>query len=147
VQVIIVPHSQADQPTPTLALINRVETFLKERFVPTMELRVTGPQWQEIRVNVEIVPLAVTTADVIRVTVEERLRAFLHPLTGGDRGQGWRFGRRPHHSDLYAILEAVPGVRYVRTLDIEPRDAPMDGQTLIYSGRHRVTLDFLEEVD
>lgn len=147
VQVIIVPHSQADQPTPTLALINRVETFLKERFVPTMALRVTGPQWQEIRVNVEIVPLAVTTADVIRVAVEERLRAFLHPLTGGDRGQGWRFGRRPHHSDLYAILEAVPGVRYVRTLDIEPRDAPMDGQTLIYSGRHRVTLDFLEEVD
>jgi predicted phage baseplate assembly protein len=147
VQVIIVPHGQADQPTPSLALMNRVESFLRERFVPTMDLWVTGPQWQEISVNVEIVPQAVTTADAIRVAVEERLRAFLHPLTGGDRAQGWRFGRRPHHSDLYAILEAVPGVRYVRSLEIEPGDAAIDGQTLIYSGRHRVTLEFLEDGD
>ncbi|BAY90280.1 MULTISPECIES: baseplate J/gp47 family protein [unclassified Tolypothrix] len=147
VLAIIVPHGQERQPTPTLALLNRVETYLRARFVPTMKLLVSGPKWQEITVITEIVPVAVENADAVRVAVSDRLHSFLHPLTGGDRQQGWSFGRKPHHSDLYAVIEKVPGVSYVRALDIQPADAVIDIQTLIYSGQHIVTLKLPTDAD
>ncbi|MEG4304895.1 baseplate J/gp47 family protein [Microcoleus sp. D3_18a_C4] len=140
VLAIVVPHSQERQPTPNLALLNRVETYLQARFVPTMKLLVTGPKWQEIVVTTEIVPVAVESADAVRVAALDRIHSFLHPLTGGDRGLGWSFGRQPHNSDLYAVLEKVPGVKYVRALNIQFAAAAIDIQTLIYSGQHIVTL-------
>ena len=147
VQVIVVPQSYSHQPTPSLSLLNRVETFLRSRCVPTMKLHLTGPKWEEIRVITEIVPISVTSADAIRLAVEQRIQSFLHPLTGGDQGLGWSFGRKPHRSDLYAILEAVPGVKYVRTLDIQPANVAINQQTLIYSGRHIVMLKLQGDSD
>lgn len=147
VLAIIVPHSTHEQPTPNLALIDRVEQYITSRCVPTLKLRVTGPKWQEIRVITEIVPVAVDSADAVRVAVGDRIHNFLHPLTGGSQGRGWSFGRQPHISDLYAVIEAVPGVDYVRSLDIQPTDAVIDIQTLIYSGQHLVTLKLPGEVD
>ncbi|MDK2407748.1 baseplate J/gp47 family protein [Aphanizomenon sp. PH219] len=147
VRVIIVPHSLERQPTPNLALLNRVHTYLQARFVPTMKLQVTGPNWQEIRIITEIVPVSLENADAVRVEVQRSLHNFLHPLTGGNQGVGWSFGRKPHLSDLYALLEAVPGVKYVRYLDIQPTDCQMDIRTLIYSGQHRVTLKLPGETD
>lgn len=142
VLAIVVPQSLERQPTPNLALLNRVESYLQARFVPTMKLLVSGPKWQEVKVIAEIVPVSVESADAVRVAAIDRIHSFLHPLTGGDRGGGWSFGRKPHNSDLYAVLEAVPGVKYVRALNIQFADAAIDIQTLIYSGQHIVTLKF-----
>jgi len=144
VQVIIVPYSTDQQPTPHLTLLNRVSQFLKARHVPTLKLRVSGPKWQEIRVNTEIVPQSVANAGAVKADVLKALQQFFHPLTGGQQGSGWQFGRRPHHSDVYAVLEAVPGVRYVHALDIQPADAIIDQQTLIYSGTHQIELKLPE---
>jgi len=147
VLAIIVPYGQERQPTPTLSLLNRVETYLQARFVPTIKLFVSGPKWQEITVITEIVPVSVDNADAVRVAASDRLHNFLHPLTGGDRGRGWSFGRIPHLSDLYAVLEDVPGVDYVRALKIQPDNAVIDIQTLIYSGQHIVTLKLPGDTD
>ena len=144
VQVIVVPHSTDDQPTPNLALLNRVTQFLKARHVSTLKLRISGPKWQEIRVNTEIVPQSVANAGTVKADVLRALQQFFHPLTGGQQGSGWLFGRRPHHSDVYAVLEAVPGVRYVHALDIQPADVIIDQQTLIYSGTHQIELKLPE---
>jgi hypothetical protein len=70
----------------------------------------------------------------------------LHPLTGGLDEKGWDFGREPHTSDFYALLEAIPGVDYIRTLDFkETEDLPGTKQTgrfLVYSGKHNISLVF-----
>ena len=147
VHAIIVPHSVDRQPTPSLTLLTRVEQYLQARFVPTMKLRVSGPKWQEIRVITEIVPVSLENADSVILAVSDRLHSFLHPLTGGTQGLGWSFGRKPHHSDLYAVIEAVPGVNYVRALDIQPANIIIDQWTLIYSGSHLVTLKLPGDID
>ena len=147
VLAIVVPQSLERQPTPNLALLNRVESYLQARFVSTMKLLVSGPKWQEVKVIAEIVPVSVESADAVRVAAIDRIHSFLHPLTGGDRGGGWSFGRKPHNSDLYAVLEAVPGVKYVRALNIQFADAAIDIQTLIYSGQHIVTLKLPGDTD
>jgi hypothetical protein len=72
----------------------------------------------------------------------------LAPLTGGLDGAGWDFGRKPHRSDVYALIEAVPGVDYLRSLAIaELEDQPGVGATgrfLVFSGTHTISLVFEE---
>jgi hypothetical protein len=75
-----------------------------------------------------------------------RLAAFLHPLTGGLDGAGWAFGRKPYRSDLYALLEATPGVDHVQLLRVEEEleetenGVARPGRFLIFSGPHEITL-------
>ncbi|WP_265265414.1 putative baseplate assembly protein [Spirulina subsalsa] len=140
VDVIIVPHSPDPQPTPNLALLNRVEQFLKARSIPTLHLHLSGPKWQEIQIITEIVPQNLANAGALKAAVIKRLEEFLHPLTGGQEGTGWQFGRRPQPSDIYAVLEAIPELGYVYSLEIQPTQTLIDQQTLIYSGAHQVIL-------
>jgi hypothetical protein len=92
-----------------------------------------------VTVRAEIVPVAVEEAGAVRTEVVARLRTFLHPLTGGpDRG-GWPFGRKPHLSDLYAVIEETPGVNHVRRLAVEETEI-WSGDFLVYSGDHRIAI-------
>jgi hypothetical protein len=144
VDVIIVPSSDGAQPVPNLELIHVVETFLRKRCPPTVALRVAGPAWTQVTVTAEIVPASLDAADALTSFVEAALRRFLHPLHGGPDGRGWAFGRRPHQSDLYAMIEGLPGVEYVHTLNVdEVRSSDASDQqarTLIYSGDHDIRL-------
>ncbi len=67
---------------------------------------------------------------------------FLHPLTGGDEGKGWEFGRIPHESDLYGLIESIPGVDYVDSLtkEYEEYNEEASDRFLIYSGAHQITI-------
>ena len=75
-------------------------------------------------------------------TIKQRLEAFLHPLTGG-KGEGWQFGRYPRKSDFYAIIQSIPGVNYVDSLEISSLTdniSSLSADTLIYSGNHTINL-------
>jgi len=69
---------------------------------------------------------------------------YLHPVTGGDEGNGLPFGVLPHESDLYAQLESVQGLGYIRSLDLMmEEDRPgllQSGNFLISSGEHPIQL-------
>lgn len=141
VDVVIVPHSTARQPTPSLGLIERVETYLSQRCSPTMALQVTEPQWVEVTVSATLVPTSFQQADTVRRLAVAALDQFLHPLTGGLQRQGWPFDRRPHQSDIYAVLGKVPGVDHIThlSLSLDPQ-APLPDRFLIFSGRHMIHL-------
>ena len=69
-------------------------------------------------------------------------------MTGGLDGEGWDFGRRPHESDFYALIEKVPGVDHIKSLDvIEVEDVPgvtLTGRFLVYSGTPDIAVIFEE---
>jgi len=116
--VIVVPNAAAARPTPSLGLLRRVQAHLQERCCPTVDLWVAGPEWIAVTVEATVMPTSFEEADVVRERVRTALERFLHPLTGGPDGQGWAFGRKPHGSDLSALIEAVAGVDHVRTLSV-----------------------------
>lgn len=58
-----------------------------------------------------------------RQQAEKEIRQFFHPLTGGKDGKGWPFGRDVYVSDVYKVLEQVPGVDYVEAVELMPNDA------------------------
>lgn len=152
VELIIVPQSTAAQPTPSLMLINQVEQYLRDRASPTLDLQVTEPDWVEVAVRAAVVPVSLGAADAARTAASAALTRFLHPLTGGSRGQGWSFGRRPFPSDLYAVLESIPEIDHVTSLSIvsipslgdDPTITPLPADRfdrfLIYSGQHQIIL-------
>lgn len=165
VELIIVPRRPVAQPTPSLALLSRVREYILARCSPTLTLQVTEPDWVEVTVTAQVVPMSVESADALQASVVTALERFLHPLTGGFEGRGWPFGRRPHLSDLYAVLESVPGVAYVRSLSVRnvpslaDIDPPQPGEIaeddvtlsnrlarerrdrfLIFSGRHNISV-------
>jgi hypothetical protein len=64
----------------------------------------------------------VGTSDRLRRDIEERMRRFLHPLYGGRDAKGWIFGRPVLKSDLVHLVEEVPGVDAVDSLQIFDED-------------------------
>ena len=146
VQLIVLPKSGDRRPTASLGLLEDIRSHIENRAEASINVIMIPPRWQEVKVTAELVPVSLDEADRISQEVLEKLDEFLHPLTGGT-GEGWEFGRYPHESDLYALLQSLPEVDFVRSLAIElvqiEENTPVadfDETTLIYSGLHNITL-------
>jgi predicted phage baseplate assembly protein len=126
--VVVVPHADSDRPTPTIGLLREVQAHLRARCPATADLWVAGPEWIAVRVEAVVAPVSLVEADAVGGRVRAALERYLHPLTGGPQLQGWAFGRKPHPSDLFALVMAVEGVETVRqlTVALEPDTADPD---------------------
>jgi len=143
VGLIVVPAGGAAKPVPGLELLARVRSAIEEQLSPVVEVWVAGPDWLQVDVFAEVVPRQLETATDVQTTVMGRLRAFLHPLSGGSEGDGWKLGRRPQRSDFHALIEDTPGVDHVHRLEIveTPREGgARPGRFLVFSGNHDVTV-------
>lgn len=140
VALVVVPRGAEARPAPSLELLAAVREHVGARVSPTVELVVQGPEWVRVTVDAEVVPARLEAASDVHAAVLARVAAFLHPLTGGSGGEGWPFGRRPHRSDLYAVVETTPGVDHVRALDVEWDDMPHPERSLVHGGEHRITV-------
>jgi hypothetical protein len=118
VVLFIVPRSGDPRPTPSLALLRDVRAFVCARMAVAARdgLVVEPPRYFPIGVEAEIAARAGREPGAVRDSVLAALAAYLHPLTGGPGGAGWPFGRGVFLSDVAALLEALDGVDYVRTL-------------------------------
>lgn len=144
VGLIVVPDLDVAQPIPSLELLARVRSYLEARLSPVVDVSVTGPDWLRVSVKAEVFPQKIEAAIDVQNAVLGRLRAFLHPLSGGPRGDGWALGRLPHRSDLYALIEETPGVDHVLWLEVEVKEeAPgtvRSERAQIFSGLHEITV-------
>jgi Baseplate J-like protein len=149
VSVIIVPRSTDDKPLPSLELIGTVLDYVAAHAIPTADIAVVGPDYVRVDVAAAVALRSLDGAAAVQASVAQALDRFLHPLTGGLDGSGWDFGRHPHKSDLYALIEHTAGVDHVVSLDVtETPDRPSilaSGRFLVYSGQHRISLTFEED--
>ncbi len=148
VSVIIVPRSKNAKPLPSLELISRVQDHLEANAVPTVNVSVVGPLYVSVNITAEIALASLEGASAVEQAVYQKLVSFLHPLTGGLDGIGWDFGREPHKSDFYTLIEGVVGVDHVRAFKVDAiEDQPgikSTGRFLVYSGKHEISLVFKE---
>ena len=73
------------------------------------------------------------------------LNKFLDPLVGGPDGSGWPFGRDVYRSEIMRIIDEVPGVDYVASLELIGGDGqPQCGNVclgptwLVAAGTHQI---------
>ena len=105
----------------------------------------TGPKYLGVNVEVDVAPVSFDGAGELELEIARTISRYLHPLTGGMDGNGWEFGRYPHESNLYALIEALPGVDHVKSLKLTPaRDSAevtkAGANFLVYSGTHTINL-------
>ncbi|MFN0147229.1 MAG: putative baseplate assembly protein [Dehalococcoidia bacterium] len=148
VKVIVQPHSQDQVPQPTFGLRRQVERYLAARVPAAIagQVSVTGPDYLPVGVEARLAPSDPFRAGEVHGAVVRSLLAFLHPVTGGPAGDGWPFGRAVFLSDVAAVIERVPGVDYVETLNLlldgTPRGefVPIPPDRIVVAGDIRVTL-------
>ena len=118
IKVVILPKRDTERPRPTYGLIQKIAQYLDERRLITTKLKVVGPEYEGIVINVHVIltSLYVGRFPEMKGPMEGELKNFLHPLQGGPKGQGWPMGRTVHVSELYGLLEMVEGVDYVEKI-------------------------------
>ncbi|MDF2815675.1 MAG: hypothetical protein K0Q81_1875, partial [Paenibacillus sp.] len=159
VTVMIVPQTSDHQPNPTPQLRRQVQSYLEARAanvaVFPKQLKVIGPVYVEIAISTVLVARSFDMVPTAQQEAIRKLKAFLHPLTGGSDGRGWEFGTLPCLSDFYSLLEADVNVDHVDKLSMTIRD-PLSGTVevtqdlpititphpylLIFSGEHNTTV-------
>lgn len=77
------------------------------------------------------------------------LKRFLDPLAGGEDGEGWPFGRDLFVSEIYQLLDTLPGVDYAtRTVDPQTQqpldELAADGGRLIRNAQGRLVAAALQ---
>jgi hypothetical protein len=120
-KIVIVPEANSGDelaPEPSDKLRQAVYEFLRERVPICTRLQVLTPQYSVIHLETTVVRGRQSRLDraTVRQNVIRAVRDFLHPTRGGDDGHGWPFGRSIFRSELYAIIEGLPGVDHVREL-------------------------------
>ncbi|PWT83693.1 MAG: putative baseplate assembly protein [Blastocatellia bacterium] len=146
VSLIIVPNSRSPRPVADGELLRQVRIYLDRRRNSSTELVVVGPEYVQISIDVELVIADGNEAGILVNDLTAALEAFLHPLNGGTRRQGWRIGELPERGDFYGLCASAPAVIYVSGLRVthaEDRPGLMrSGHFLVCSGRHRIELRY-----
>jgi len=74
---------------------------------------VARPRFVTVSVTVTLVPRRGADPKWLREEAVRRIEKFFDPLEGGFDGSGWPFGRNVYVSELYQLLDKIPGVDYV----------------------------------
>lgn len=127
VLVQVVPWVPADvrdfgllQPAPEV--LQDIQDLLEPRRVLGSILHIEPPSYLGVVVATRLVAQPGTDARTLSARADAALRAYLHPVTGGPRGDGWPFGYPLMIAEVHSVLQRVPGVAYVDLVRIIPAD-------------------------
>lgn len=110
----------------TAPLQERLLTFLEPRRLITTRLHVTSVDLEPISGQVvAVVDRQRNTADMEQALLEA-LRRFLSLTRGYEDGRGWPLGRTLRRSQVFRVLEDVPGMDHVEALTLSPANAAGD---------------------
>lgn len=120
-------------------ILSAVKQDLEPRKLLTTRLHVVEPRYVTLHLTATLVLKQgalekTTTGDgqkeqtgVVESAVAA-LKEFFDPLKGGPERRGWPFGRSIYVSEIYALLDDLPGVDYVSALAPVVSVAPRAGE-------------------
>ncbi len=97
-------------------LRQKVRAYLDERRQLTTEVLIDEPPYVWVKVEAQVRAHMMSDAESVRQAVLKRLYTYLNPIIGGREGAGWPFGRTLYVSELYALLQGLPGLEYVEEI-------------------------------
>jgi predicted phage baseplate assembly protein len=130
VHLLVVPQADGDdigrlalhQLEPVPSALQRLTEGLDAVRVLGTRLLVRPPDYQGVTVTTRLQVSRRSEIAKVESAALAALYEYLHPLRGGPAGDGWPFGRPVRTGDLFALLQAVPGVRSVEDLRLYGAD-------------------------
>ena len=98
--------------------VTRLSEYLDERRLLTIQVDVRPPAYRWVAVKTQLRASPGVPQDEVEAEVHSRLYRYLNPLTGGNDGNGWPFGRDLFVSDVYQSLQGIPNVQFVRNVEM-----------------------------
>lgn len=138
--------------TLSTALRDAIREYLDTRRLVTAQLYVIDPEYIDVDVEATVVKTGEASTSLLEDKVIEVIEEFLDPEYGGDaqkavdyiegisleRGSGREFGRDVYLSELYELMERIPGVDHVEAITapasnlvIEKNQLPLVGTVSI----------------
>jgi predicted phage baseplate assembly protein len=150
ITVVVVPESDEARPVPSEATLQTVCAYLDRRRLLTTEVFVAPPRYKQVTIEADVVARLAAEPAQVKTLVENRLRAYLHPLHGGPDGQGWPLGGDVVYSEVFRQILAVEGVQAVEDLRIvvegeragRCESVPIPKDFLVYSEGHEINVGF-----
>lgn len=136
-------------------LRQQISDFLDERRLLATRLNVLEPRYQWVQTEIRLHPAINADPETVARNVIALLYHYLNPLVGGERESGWQFGRSLYPSDLVALLLDMPGVDFIRGVQLHPvsyhngefnveeavDEIPVDTHGVIVSYEHIVVVE------
>ena len=121
VSVIVVADRGPTERQPGLSPEARIAIwrFLDERRLLTTRHHVVGPDYAKVRLEATLyLKEDVENAADVRGEAAEALRSHFDPLEGGADNAGWPFGQAVYLSEVYAVLDRIGAVDFVRAVNL-----------------------------
>jgi hypothetical protein len=145
VTMIVVPRGPEREPHPSSALLLQIRDFLTHQCLGNIgsDVHVLGPGFFPVTVKARVRASDPRESSEVERRAVRALEAFFHPLTGGEQGTGWPFGRDVQTSEVFAVLQAVEGVDYVAAVELHKGaggTADIGKNDLVSSGSHTIEM-------
>lgn len=106
------------------ALQEQISSYLDERRLLGVQVQLQEPEYVGVAVQTEVGLEPAYNNPRAQQEILRNLRValyrYLNPLTGGPEGKGWPFGRPVYPSDIVALMQQTPGVRYLGAVLLFP---------------------------
>ncbi|NJN74776.1 MAG: baseplate protein J [Limnothrix sp. RL_2_0] len=92
--------------------------FLDARRLLTTQLHLITPTFVAIALDAKLIIKDSSQPEIVKKLIADELKHFFHPTQSGKHwlGKGCPFGRSVYISEIYSLLDAIPGVDYVSEL-------------------------------
>jgi hypothetical protein len=94
-------------------LKDTVGRYLEPRRLLTTRVNIVGPRFVTIGVHVILHLRADAVPETVNAEARRKLEQFFNPLGDQQGHQGWPFGRNVFVSEIYRLLDPLPGVDFV----------------------------------
>ncbi|MEW6211743.1 MAG: hypothetical protein AB1631_25525 [Acidobacteriota bacterium] len=85
----------------------------------TTHLHVVEPRYLTVEVKATVAPLPDVEETAAKKQVVDAVKSFFDPHTGGESRRGWPFGRNVFVSEVFSLLDQLPGIDFVEKIDVK----------------------------
>src|SRR6185369_15094604 len=120
VGVFVVPPDRGQgKPTPDPEMLRAVANHLAQHAAPAgVEVVAAAPRYHDVLLDIGVALKPGVDAGTTLRGVLQAVDFYLHPITGGEAGDGWPFGGAIRYVPLLRLISRVDGVSAVKKLNV-----------------------------
>ena len=152
VTVLVVPESLEPKPVLRDETRHRVQRWLGQHRLISTEVFVEPARFRRVEIEARVIARPDADSGRVQRLLTERLLRYFHPLTGGDDGTGWEFGRAIFFSETYRQILSMDGVLRLTADALTTyldgvahrscEDVPLAADELVWSSEHRIEVRY-----
>lgn len=131
ISLVIVPDNQQVKPEQITELNQTLKTWLNPRTLLTTRLHVVQPNYVKFNISADLYLEDGAERYKVEADAINAINAFFHPLDSSPYwdSQGWPFGRNIYVSEVYALLDKISGIDYVKNVKLSTQNQTNDDNT------------------